>query len=272
MFALGFYHAIYFELRMKNNDIKDSTRPMGLLSLILSFMALFVISGLLFFPIDNETRQVLIGLDFIICSIFLLQLTIDLIRSTDRRSFIKLHWIDFVASIPMIEPLRFARIFHILRVVLVLRSSKFILHQLKENRRETTVASILLLMVILITLGSTAMLFIEAKNPAANIRTGADALWWVFVTISTVGYGDHYPVTSGGKFLAVIIIVCGVGIFGMISGVITSILTAPTKQQDHRSKNKERMLEQLLEQQEQILERLTFIEEEMQQRKIQTKK
>ncbi|MEP8020358.1 ion transporter, partial [Vibrio parahaemolyticus] len=116
MFALGFYHAIYFELRMKNNDIKDSTRPMGLLSLILSFMALFVISGLLFFPIDNETRQVLIGLDFIICSIFLLQLTIDLIRSTDRRSFIKLHWIDFVASIPMIEPLRFARIFHILRV------------------------------------------------------------------------------------------------------------------------------------------------------------
>ncbi|WP_274025463.1 potassium channel family protein [Vibrio parahaemolyticus] len=271
MFALGFYHAIYFELRMKNNDIKDSTRPMGLLSLILSFMALFVISGLLFFPIDNETRQVLIGLDFIICSIFLLQLTIDLIRSTDRRSFIKLHWIDFVASIPMIEPLRFARIFHILRVVLVLRSSKFILHQLKENRRETTVASILLLMVILITLGSTAMLFIEAKNPAANIRTGADALWWVFVTISTVGYGDHYPVTSGGKFLAVIIIVCGVGIFGMISGVITSILTAPTKQQDHRSKNKERMLEQLLEQQEQILERLTLIEEEMQQRKIQTK-
>lgn len=226
----------------------------------------------MFFPIDNETRQVLIGLDFIICSIFLLQLTIDLIRSTDRRSFIKLHWIDFVASIPMIEPLRFARIFHILRVVLVLRSSKFILHQLKENRRETTVASILLLMVILITLGSTAMLFIEAKNPAANIRTGADALWWVFVTISTVGYGDHYPVTSGGKFLAVIIIVCGVGIFGMISGVITSILTAPTKQQDHRSKNKERMLEQLLEQQEQILERLTLIEEKMQQRKIQTKK
>ncbi len=158
---------------MKNNDIKDSTRPMGLLSLILSFMALFVISGLLFFPIDHETRQVLIGLDFIICSIFLLQLTIDLIRSTDRWLFLKRHWIDFVASIPLIEPLRFARIFHIMRVVLVLRSSKFILHQLKENRRETTVASILLLMVILITLGSSAMLFIEAKNPEANIRTGA---------------------------------------------------------------------------------------------------
>ncbi len=257
---------------MKTNDIKDSTRPMGLLSLILSFMALFVTSGLLFFPIDRETHQVLIGLDFIICSIFLLQLTIDLIRATNRRQYMKLHWIDFLASIPMIEPLRYARVFHILRVVLVLRSSKFILHQLKENRRETTVASILLLMVILITLGSSTMLFIEGKDPASNIRTGADALWWVFVTISTVGYGDHYPVTTGGKFLAVVIIVCGVGIFGMISGLITSIVTAPTKQQDHRTKNTERMLYKLIEQQDELLRRINQIESELKTNKQEKQK
>ncbi|WP_045400406.1 potassium channel family protein [Vibrio hyugaensis] len=272
MRALNVACAIYFELRMKNHDIKDSTKPMGLLSLILSFMALFVISGLLFFPLDNETRQVLIGLDFIICSIFLLQLTIDLIRATDRRSFLKHHWIDFVASIPMVEPLRFARLFHILRVILVLRSSKFILLQLKQNRRETTLASILLLMVVLITLGSSAMLFIEGQSPEANIQTGTDALWWAFVTISTVGYGDHYPVTTGGKLLAVMVIICGVGIFGMISGLITSILTAPTRQQDHRSKNKEKLLKQVLDRQEQILNRLQVIEEELQEQKQQTKK
>ena len=74
---------------MKKNDIKDDTKPMSLLSLILSFMALFVISGLLFFPLKPETRQVLIGLDFIICSIFMLQLTIDMIRATDRMQFLK---------------------------------------------------------------------------------------------------------------------------------------------------------------------------------------
>ncbi len=49
---------------MKSNNTKDSTKPMSLLSLILSFMALFVISGLLFLPITHETRQVLIGLGF----------------------------------------------------------------------------------------------------------------------------------------------------------------------------------------------------------------
>ncbi len=127
-------------------------------------------------------------------------------------------------------------------------------------------------MVVLITLGSSAMLFIEGQNPEANIQTGTDALWWAFVTISTVGYGDHYPVTTGGKLLAVLIIICGVGIFGMISGLITSILTAPTRQQDNRSKNKEKLLEQVLERQEQILNRLQSIEDELQEQKQQTKK
>jgi voltage-gated potassium channel len=96
---------------MNRDNTKDDTKPMSLLSLILSFMALFVISGLLFFPLKPETRQVLIGLDFLICSIFILQLSVDLIRSTNRVQFMKRHWIDFLASLPMIEPLRFARLF-----------------------------------------------------------------------------------------------------------------------------------------------------------------
>ncbi|MEF1228422.1 ion transporter, partial [Vibrio fortis] len=54
------------------DSTKDTPKPMSLLSLILSFLALFVISGLLFAPIDNESKQVLIGLDFVICSVFLL--------------------------------------------------------------------------------------------------------------------------------------------------------------------------------------------------------
>lgn len=244
-----------------NIDItKNDIKPMSLLSLILSFTALFVISGLLFFPLRLETRQVFIGLDFVICSIFLLQLCIDLIRSTDRVKYMQRHWIDFVASMPMIEPLRYARLFSILRVILVIRSSRYALKESLENKRETTLASILLLLVILMTVGSSTMLFLEGGSPAANIHNGGDAMWWALVTISTVGYGDHYPVTDAGRIVAAALIICGVGLFGMISGLISSLITSPSKGQDHRSKNKERLLIELVEKQSEILKRLDKIE------------
>ncbi|WP_159738029.1 potassium channel family protein [Vibrio atypicus] len=247
---------------MNRDNTKDDTKPMSLLSLILSFMALFVISGLLFFPLKPETRQVLIGLDFLICSIFVLQLSVDLIRSTNRVQFMKRHWIDFLASLPMIEPLRYARLFSILRVILVIRSSRSVFKQLLKNKHETTLASILLLMVILITIGSSMMLFIEGHSPDANIKDGGDAMWWALVTISTVGYGDHYPVTDGGRILAAGLIVCGVGLFGMISGLVTSMITSPSKSQTSRSVNKERLLLELVEKQDEILRRLDKIEQQ----------
>lgn len=244
------------------DSTKDTPKPMSLLSLILSFLALFVISGLLFAPIDSESKQVLIGLDFIICSVFLLQLTIDLFRAENKTSYLKVHWIDFLASIPMIEPLRFARIFQILRVILVLRSSKRIFRELFRNRKETTLASIILLLVLLLTIGAGTILLLEHKQPGANITTGHDALWWAFVTISTVGYGDHYPVTNSGKLVASLVIICGVGVFGMISGLMTSLITEPTDLQNQKLENKDKKLDLILEQQQQILERLDKLEQQ----------
>ncbi len=248
---------------MKNDNTKNETKPMGLLSLILSFLALIVISGLLFFPISREMRHLFIGLDFLICSIFILQLVVDLIRAADRVQFMKSHWIDFIASIPMIEPLRYARLFHILRTILVVRSGRNALKQLITNRRETTIASILLLLVLMITLGSSFMLLFESKDPLANIQSGADALWWALVTISTVGYGDHYPVTMAGRLIATAMILCGVGIFGMISGLITSFLTTPEHKQSKSDKKEIQLLQQIIESQQKILNRVEVLEEKV---------
>jgi voltage-gated potassium channel len=192
----------------------------------------------------------------------MLQLSVDLIRSTNKLQFMKRHWIDFLASLPMIEPLRYARLFSILRVVLVIRSSRNVIRQLLRNKHETTLASILLLMVILLTAGSSMMLFIEGHSPNANIKDGGDAMWWALVTISTVGYGDHYPVTDGGRILAAGLIICGVGLFGMISGLVTSMITSPSKVQTTRSENKEKLLIELVEKQNEILRRLDNLEQQ----------
>jgi voltage-gated potassium channel len=247
------------------NHNKIDLNPMSLMSLILSFLSLIVISSLLFVPLDHASRTMLITLDTIICALFLFQLSLDLFRSKHRLQYLKEHWIDFVASIPIIEPIRYARIFHILRIFRLLRSSQSVLKQIQSNRKEATIASILVLMVTLISLGSVFMLMFEGSNPDANIHTAGDAIWWAFVTISTVGYGDHYPVTVAGKVLAVLIILSGVGIFGMISGLITSIITEPAKNEERKNREKEKQcrdekLNLLLQQQNEILKRLASIE------------
>lgn len=247
---------------MNNNKI--DLHPMSLMSLVLSFLSLIVISSLLFAPLDHNSRAMLITLDTIICALFLFQLSIDLFRSKQRVQYLKEHWVDFIASIPIIEPVRYARVFHILRVFRLLRSSQSLLKQLQSNRKEATIASILVLMVTLISLGSVFMLMFEGPDPDANIQTAGDALWWAFVTISTVGYGDHYPVTVAGKMLAVIIIISGVGIFGMISGLITSIITEPSQieQKKHEQKeqhDRDEKLNQILQQQAEILKGLEQI-------------
>ncbi|OEF22838.1 potassium channel family protein [Aliivibrio logei] len=247
------------------NHTKIDLKPMSLMSLILSFLSLIVISSLLFLPLNSASKAMLIGIDTTICALFLLQLSIDLLRSKDRRQYMKDHWIDFIASIPIIEPIRYARIFHILRICRLFRSSQSVLKQIKKNRKEATIASILVLMVTLISLGSVFMLVFEGQNPNANIQTAGDAIWWAFVTISTVGYGDHYPITVAGKILAVFIIISGVGIFGMISGLITSIITEPEKVREKHIHEQEQIvrsqkLDLLLQQQTEILERLNKIE------------
>lgn len=248
-----------------NKHEKIDLHPMSLMSLILSFLSLIVISSLLFVPLEYNSRIILIGLDTIICALFLFQLLVDLFRTPHKKQYLKEHWIDFIASIPIIEPIRYGRIFHILRVFRLLRSSQSLLKQIQSNRKEATIASILVLMVTLISLGSVFMLMFEGRSPDANIQTAGDALWWAFVTISTVGYGDHYPVTIAGKVLAVMVILSGVGIFGMISGLITSIITEPERRahelhEQQEKQERDQKIDLLLQQQAEILRKIDILE------------
>lgn len=251
---------------MKHQTNNDSDfKPMSLMSLLLSFVSLVIVYHLLFMTIDLETRHTLLGIDTAICALFLLQLTVDCYRSKQRLRYLRQHWLDIIASIPMIEVLRLARIVPIVRIVLLMiRHRQSFLSEAQKNRKEATLATIFTLLIVLITIGSTFMLLFEADASSSNIHSAGDALWWSLVTISTVGYGDHYPVTFAGKILATAMIICGVGIFGMISGLITSILSSP-----YSSKSVEQeapsstQLAQLLKQQQYMIEKIDKLEQQL---------
>jgi voltage-gated potassium channel len=69
-----------------------------------------------------------------------------------------------------------------------------------------------------------AVLQFEFQDPTANIKDAADVLWWLIVTMSTVGYGDFYPLTVGGRFMAALLMFVGIGLFSMLAGVFADTL------------------------------------------------
>lgn len=66
------------------------------------------------------------------------------------------------------------------------------------------------------------MLQLEKGIDGSNIHNAGDALWWAFVTITTVGYGDFYPVTYEGRIVAAVLMTAGVGLFGTFTGFVAS--------------------------------------------------
>ena len=72
------------------------------------------------------------------------------------------------------------------------------------------------------------VLHFESQDPTANIKSASDVLWWSIVSMSTVGYGDFYPVTVGGRFMAVLLMFCGIGLFAMLAGVFADMLRSAT--------------------------------------------
>jgi voltage-gated potassium channel len=78
------------------------------------------------------------------------------------------------------------------------------------------------LAIVVISLSSIIVMVFESASPDSNIKTGPDALWWAVVTVATVGYGDRFPVTPGGRLIGVALMVVGVGLFGVLSSFLAS--------------------------------------------------
>ncbi len=115
---------------------------------------------------------------------------------------------------------RFARITKLLRG----ENKKKLIKDVLENRGQYAAFITVLMALIVLTVASVLVLQFESVSPDAKILTGKDAFWYSMVTITTVGYGDYYPVTSGGRITAMFIMLAGVGIIGALASILASLL------------------------------------------------
>ncbi len=94
---------------------------------------------------------------------------------------------------------------------------------LLENRRLGTFSLVAFPSLVLVIFASIAMLNVETE-PESNIKTPGDALWWAVATVTTIGYGDKFPVTAEGRIIAAFVMVAGVGLFGTFTGCVASFV------------------------------------------------
>lgn len=190
-------------------------------------VALFIDTA---FQLPEATSEVLFLIDNILCIFFLADFGIHLYQAEHRwRYFFTWGWIDLLSSIPNLVFFRWgraARIVRILRLLRGIRATRFLVAHLFEKRSRGVMFSLILICAVLAIFSSIAILNIETEE-GANIKTPSDALWWAFVTVTTVGYGDRYPTTNEGRLLAALLMTAGIGLFGTFTAYVASIFMEP---------------------------------------------
>ncbi|MGE6651226.1 ion transporter [Shewanella colwelliana] len=253
--------------------VDQAPTPFQLAMMALSLVSVFIVLVLTFAKLDSETRRLLLMIDTSICVIFISHFLINFIRANDKLFYIKHNWVDLIASIPAIEPLRMARLFQILRVIRLIRMTQSILVPLMKQRSQATLASLLVAMVTILAFASVLMLIVETGVPGANIQTAESAIWWALVTISTVGYGDYYPVTTVGHIIGGVVIICGVSFFGVISGYMASLFISPDESERMESQRQEircelkMALDRMELNQQHLLQEIETLKQQVQQKR-----
>ena len=149
-------------------------------------------------------------------------------------------WLDLIGSIPsfgffqLSALLRLARLSRLARIRKLMGGQKrnALVKDVLDNRGQYATFITILAAGMVLCVASIMVLQFESRSPDANIKTGGDALWWAVVTITTVGYGDFYPVTTLGRLTGVSVMFAGVGIIGALASILASILVPPPKSDD----------------------------------------
>lgn len=197
----------------RRDAYEDRTqRPLTWLAL--AFLAVYA------FPIldpgaDSQVLTTCAVVSWIIWGIFGADYLWRLILAEDRRQFLRRHVLELLTVLlPMLRPLRALRVLSLANLAARLDDDD----GLFVNVAQAIAGAV----ALLVTIGSVAILDAERGAKDANIGTFGDALWWSITTITTVGYGDRFPVTFAGRSIAAVMMLLGIALIGIVTASIAS--------------------------------------------------
>jgi voltage-gated potassium channel len=185
-----------------------------MLLLALAYVAAFLVGYLP--DASDRARSIAAFAEDIIIALFAAELLIRVAVAERRLAYLRRHWLDvLIVVVPFIRPLRLLRI---VRVLPVLARVTVGLRRVMGSYRGTYVLLIALAAIVTSALLVTAF----ERNGGGSIKDFDDALWWSVTTITTVGYGDTFPVTSEGRAVAVFLMIVGIALYGTITAGVAA--------------------------------------------------
>ena len=218
--------------RVEVLDEGHAAERLGVLQVLALILSVYVLVALFIqatVRLSPDTIKVLDWIDFFVCVVFLADFFVRLHRAPSKAKFLKWGWIDFVSSIPMLNIFRVGRVVRIVRVFRILRafrSTKYLVVYFLRYRKATSLTAVAATSFCIMVFAAIAVMNFE-DLPESNIKNAGDAFWWAFVTMTTVGYGDKYPMTGEGRIVACILMLAGAAMFATFTGFIASMFVQP---------------------------------------------
>lgn len=186
-----------------------------------------LLGGRLYQPHGDEAR-ILWAAGWVAWSVFVVDYLVRLALAPDRRQWFVQHIFDLlIVALPMMRPLRLLRL-----VVLVGALQKAVGNAVRGRILIYTISGISLLVYIT----SLAILDQERGHPGATIDSFGKALWWATTTVTTVSYGNLYPVTVTGWVIAVLLMIGGISLIGVVTASVASWIVQRVAETDSENR------------------------------------
>lgn len=226
---------------------QEQVTPFDLFMIAVTLLSL--VNLILYVFIRNDTLILAITIiDVILSTLFLGDFIRLFTKAQNKKQYFfkEYGWADLIASVPFPQ-FNILRIFRLIKAYGIVRRAGWdnIRKSLVQDRASSAIFIVLFTIILLLEFGSVGILAIETRDPGANIKTASDALWWVYVTITTVGYGDRYPVTNEGRILGAFVMLVGVGLFGVVTGYLANKFLSPREKKQASDARAEVSLESL---------------------------